>query len=843
MPRLLASVGLGLLGLGCGARSESGPLELARHLARSEPRLDAALAHGKLEPRGPAAGSPLAATDPFVSVPGKADGTLDFRAGSRSAPLAQLRSLGVSSAPLELVDGVALYRDALPGADAIWLLHGNAVEQLLVAHQPRAELSFSWQLCRAAFLGSIRGAPELGIVFADRHGTDRLRVPPPFALDAVGRRRELGMRYRSESDTCGYLDFSLDTRGLMPPLLIDPALEAVIWTDRTDPGHKPAGRYGHGLAYDPVREKTVLFGGSINEPPPFLRDTWEWDGVAWHEVATGEGPDGRVYHDLAYSSVHGGAVLIGGVTSFEFSSAKNDVWRWDDEGWTQLEPGGDELPIVAGHSIAFDSARQVMVLYGGFGLDELSHVWELADAGWKDRGDFAVSPGSVDMFSMAYDAAHQKTLVFGGSVPAGWSDDPFNPRSDAAYLWNGKGWNSIEPDRPSPRSGMASAYDQKRGRIVLFGGTPASDGGQFSDETWEYADGHFELREPLRRPPARESAKLAYDAARDRTLLFGGFGNSDGDDTWTYAHFGNTCGDEADCDGEACVDGVCCQDKLCGTCEACSEETGTCQPLRSMDDSDGGCSGDQTCDGSGKCMPSNGQACERDGDCASQHCADGVCCDRACDGACEACNVDGSVGACRFVEGDAVHGSCPGRGACATSCDGRHADCSPVPEGLDCGTICADAVLTRKRCDARGLCRADSPTECGEHLLCKDERSCLERCESSDECRDGFQCRSGVCVELTAHCVDEATVEGPGGREDCGAYVCASGKCKTSCARASDCAAGRVCNDEGQCLVAEAAVTPHAVDQGCGCRAVRAGETGRWLWVLSSLLLLRRRRA
>jgi MYXO-CTERM domain-containing protein len=839
--RLLASVGLCLLGLGCGGRSESAPLELARQLAQAEPRLQRALGRSRLEARGAAASSPAAATDPFVRLPAKADGTLDFRAGERTAPLARLRTLGASSAALELVDGVAIYRDAVGGADAIWLLRGNAVEQLLLAQEPPPELTFAWQLCRVAGLGSIRRRPELGIVFADAHGTDRLRVPPPFALDARGQRRELELQYHAESETCGRLDFTLDTRGLTPPLLVDPALEAVIWTDRTDPDHKPLGRYGHGLAYDPVRKKTVLYGGTVNEPPPFLSDTWEWDGAAWHDVSGSEGPGGRLFHDLAYSSLHGGAVLIGGVTAFEFSSARNDVWRWDDDGWTQLEPAGDELPLVAGHAIAFDSARKVMVLYGGFGLDEIDHVWELGDAGWTDRGDLAVSPGSVDMFSMAYDAAHQKTLLFGGSTPAGWSDDPFNPRSDATYLWNGKGWTGIDPERPSPRSGMASAYDEKRGRIVLFGGTPAPDGGQFSDETWEYGDGRFELREPLRRPPARESARLAYDAERDRMVLFGGFGLTDGDDTWTYAHFGNTCHDEADCDGEACVDGVCCQDKLCGTCEACSEETGTCQPLKSMDDPEGGCAGERTCDEKGACLPRDGQSCQRDRDCASQHCADGVCCDRACDGACEACDLPDRAGTCSFVEGEAAHGACPGRGPCATSCDGRHPDCSPVPEGRDCGTTCADALLTVKTCDADGVCRSTSATECAEHLLCQDAQSCLERCESRADCQAGFECRSGVCTELGPYCVDEATVEGPGGREDCGAYVCASGKCKTSCARASDCAGGRVCDEEGQCLTPQAAASPVPTDDGCGCRTAGGTKTGGWLWVLGALLARRRR--
>jgi MYXO-CTERM domain-containing protein len=70
-----------------------------------------------------------------------------------------------------------------------------------------------------------------------------------------------------------------------------------------------------------------------------------------------------------------------------------------------------------------------------------------------------------------------------------------------------------------------------------------------------------------------------------------------------------------------------------------------------------------------------------------------------------------------------------------------------------------------------------------------------------------------------------------------------SGKCRTSCSRASDCAEGRVCNDEGQCLTAEAAVSSSPADGGCGCRAAGGSKTTGWIWALASVLLLRRRRA
>ena len=42
-----------------------------------------------------------------------------------------------------------------------------------------------------------------------------------------------------------------------------------------------------GLAYDPVRQRTVLFGGASGT---LLDDTWEFDGQDWAQIATANAP-------------------------------------------------------------------------------------------------------------------------------------------------------------------------------------------------------------------------------------------------------------------------------------------------------------------------------------------------------------------------------------------------------------------------------------------------------------------------------------------------------------------------------------------------------------------------
>jgi hypothetical protein len=78
------------------------------------------------------------------------------------------------------------------------------------------------------------------------------------------------------------------------------------------------------------------------------------------------------------------------------------------------------------------------------------------------------------------------------------------------------------------------------------------------------------------------------------------------------------------------------------------------------------CAANETCTTDGRCLLNDGEACIGDGSaCFSGFCADGVCCDAACDGTCEACDVTGTVGQCTAVAtGEQDPDTCAGTGEC-----------------------------------------------------------------------------------------------------------------------------------------------------------------------------------
>lgn len=80
---------------------------------------------------------------------------------------------------------------------------------------------------------------------------------------------------------------------------------------------------------------------------------------------------------------------------------------------------------------------------------------------------------------------------------------------------------------PSPRSGHDMVYDQKRERIVLFGGRPnvfnpvTTDTAPHENETWEYDGCNWEKIETENKPPRMDEIYLVYDSQLQRTVLLG----------------------------------------------------------------------------------------------------------------------------------------------------------------------------------------------------------------------------------------------------------------------------------------------------------------------------------
>src|SRR5262245_38776509 len=130
-----------------------------------------------------------------------------------------------------------------------------------------------------------------------------------------------------------------------------------------------------------------------------------------------------------------------------------------------------------GHQMVFDEARGQVLLFGGesgvAARARLSDTWAWNGARWTR---LAVNgPGRMDAL-MVYDAARQRTVLFGGSGPNG------SNLADT-WEWNGTEWKLAASEGPGVRVHPVMAYDAARRRVVLQGG---ADGVTWRTDTWEW---------------------------------------------------------------------------------------------------------------------------------------------------------------------------------------------------------------------------------------------------------------------------------------------------------------------------------------------------------------------
>lgn len=249
-------------------------------------------------------------------------------------------------------------------------------------------------------------------------------------------------------------------------------------------------------AFDSTRNVTVFFGGG---PAPEGRggEFAEWDGTTWVDRSGVARPPLRGRHAMAYDAARGVTVLFGGVVSPASSYvAAQDTWTWDGAAWVQRTPVSFPSARV-GHAMAYDAARQRVVLFGGtnglVGGAVHADTWEWNGTTWLERTPLSgPSPAARHEHAMTHDSISGETYLFGGVDASG------TPRNDL-WAWNGTRWREIfGRDVAARRWDAAIAFDLLRGRLALFGGTNTVvpslalsqlPTGPYLRDTWEYTPG------------------------------------------------------------------------------------------------------------------------------------------------------------------------------------------------------------------------------------------------------------------------------------------------------------------------------------------------------------------
>jgi hypothetical protein len=141
----------------------------------------------------------------------------------------------------------------------------------------------------------------------------------------------------------------------------------------------PAARHEHGIAFDAYRQKVVLFGGEATNG--LRSDVWDWDGASWVEIVPPLvnglpfGPDARKQHGMAFDAIAERVVVFGGDRGG--NGVGNDTWVFDGANWFGLLPGIAHPAARARCGIAANASGRLRVLSGVSAGSYSNDVWEL----------------------------------------------------------------------------------------------------------------------------------------------------------------------------------------------------------------------------------------------------------------------------------------------------------------------------------------------------------------------------------------------------------------------------------------------------------------------------------
>ncbi len=208
---------------------------------------------------------------------------------------------------------------------------------------------------------------------------------------------------------------------------------ARTWTNLT-PAQRPAawpeGRYSHGMTYDVARKRLVVMDGfGPLSWPGYAGDVWDWSSAdgTWTDRTPdplpANWPEPRQSMAVAFDPVRQRVLMFGGWSNIQ----RDDAWEWDGVSgtWTDRTPAVRPTAWPSAGlwtAMVFDPVRRMLVMLGGeVTLTMTTEIWDWdgASGAWTDPAPVpvpAVWPPARMTPVAAWDAATSGILFFGGQT-------------------------------------------------------------------------------------------------------------------------------------------------------------------------------------------------------------------------------------------------------------------------------------------------------------------------------------------------------------------------------------------------------------------------------------------
>ncbi|MDP9360395.1 MAG: hypothetical protein M3P29_02970 [Acidobacteriota bacterium] len=284
----------------------------------------------------------------------------------------------------------------------------------------------------------------------------------------------------------------------------------------------PSARFETRMVWDTAIHRAVLFGGSTaidagTKLAYELGDTWEWTGTRWLQLFPVHNPSARAGESMAFDSLRNRVVIFGGRLT---KTNLNDTWTFDGTDWTRIQTANaPSIRELAG--AAYDSARDRIVLFGGtlqtYSADgrtltetPLHDTWELDGTNWRQI--LADGPAVIKPI-LEYDQVRKQTIMLGA--------DTKGATLMYAYDAAGAKWNQLTPATlPACAIEGAMAWQSSNNTILYTGGVCANSAP--TEDTYEW-DGTAWNKIDLKTFAGRYfGLALTYDPDHQNAVMFGG---------------------------------------------------------------------------------------------------------------------------------------------------------------------------------------------------------------------------------------------------------------------------------------------------------------------------------
>jgi N-acetylneuraminic acid mutarotase len=232
------------------------------------------------------------------------------------------------------------------------------------------------------------------------------------------------------------------------------------------------------MVYCNVTNEIIMYGGGS------YTDTWSFDCATqtWSAVVTTINPGAHWSHAMAYDPVENAVIMFGGFSGE--GREGDDSWKFDcsTRQWSELNPSTTPLARY-GHVMVYDESIGQIVLANGNtayqGHQDDTWLYDTATNVWTEV-DTTGTSGRLKWPGMAYDSTNERCILFGGQV----GDDPVD--ETMSYNAESETWTNALPDVcPESRITPAMTYDSANDVVVLFGGMDGNYD-QLGD-TWTYS--------------------------------------------------------------------------------------------------------------------------------------------------------------------------------------------------------------------------------------------------------------------------------------------------------------------------------------------------------------------